>query len=42
MSLHPAVMQLLTKFLADNPFADFYKGKLLIVEPHRIRIRIRS
>ena len=35
----PSLMERLQAFLAVNPSPDFYKGKLFIVEPHRIRIR---
>lgn len=35
----PQLMKRLTSFLAANPAQDFYHGKLLIVEVHRIRIR---
>ena len=34
----PSLMERLNRFLASKA-ADFYKGKLLIVEPHRVRIR---
>ena len=40
---HPEVvaqlMRVLLAFLGANPEQSFYRGKLLIVEPHRIRIR---
>jgi len=29
----------LVRFLSANPIQTFYRGKLFIVEPHRIRIR---
>jgi predicted nuclease of predicted toxin-antitoxin system len=35
----PQVMARLTAFLAANPVQEFYHGKLLIVEVHRIRLR---
>lgn len=35
----PTLMQNLIVFLQANPDRDFYRGKLFIVEPHRIRIR---
>jgi len=35
----PAIIQRLTAYLSAYPNAEHYKGKLLIVEPHRIRIR---
>ena len=35
----PQLMRFLVQFLDENPLQDFYKGKLLVVEPHRIRIR---
>lgn len=35
----PQLMARLTAFLAANPDPQFYRGKLLIVEVHRIRIR---
>lgn len=35
----PALMARLCGFLAANPDAQSYVGKLFIVEPHRIRIR---
>ncbi|MEQ1862900.1 MAG: DUF5615 family PIN-like protein [Chthoniobacteraceae bacterium] len=35
----PALMNGLAAFLAANPAREFYRGKLLIVEVHRIRIR---
>jgi predicted nuclease of predicted toxin-antitoxin system len=35
----PPLISRLTAFLAANPNREFYQGKLLIVEPHRIRIR---
>jgi predicted nuclease of predicted toxin-antitoxin system len=35
----PAVMQRLLDYLAANHEATHYSGKLLIVEPHRIRVR---
>ena len=36
----PSLMQRLLDFCASNPEREFYRGKLLIVEPHRIRIRL--
>ena len=40
---HPEVIPLLMKrlvdFFAANPSQDYYREKLFIVEPHRIRIR---
>ena len=35
----PYLMAGLTRFLSDHTDQKFYKGKLLIIEPHRIRIR---
>jgi len=35
----PYLMKGLLGFLAAHPDQTFYQGKLLIVEPHRIRIR---
>jgi predicted nuclease of predicted toxin-antitoxin system len=35
----PYLMAGLLSFLSDHPDQMFYRGKLLIVEPHRIRIR---
>ena len=35
----PSLMERLHTFLVANPNQDFYRGKLLIVEAHRIRIR---
>ena len=35
----PQLMERLTAYLAPNPVQEFYHGKLLIVEAHRIRIR---
>jgi predicted nuclease of predicted toxin-antitoxin system len=35
----PQLMRFLIQFLGTNPLQDYYKGKLFIVEPHRIRIR---
>jgi predicted nuclease of predicted toxin-antitoxin system len=35
----PALMERLAAFLAVNQEQIFYHGKLIIVEPHRIRIR---
>jgi len=35
----PYLMAGLLRFLADHPEQLFYRGKLLLVEPHRIRIR---
>lgn len=35
----PQLMERLTGFLAANLVQEFYHGKLLIVEAHRIRIR---
>ena len=35
----PALMERLAAFLLANPEQIFYHGKLIIVEPHRIRIR---
>ena len=34
-----AVIRRLTDFLAVHPAPEYYRGKLLLVEPHRIRIR---
>jgi predicted nuclease of predicted toxin-antitoxin system len=40
---HPEVIAYLMAgllgFLSDHPEQTFYRGKLLLVEPHRIRIR---
>jgi predicted nuclease of predicted toxin-antitoxin system len=35
----PPLMTRLANFLNENPDQIFYRGKLIIVEPHRIRIR---
>lgn len=35
----PMLMDRLLAFLQINPARDFYRGKLILVEPHRIRIR---
>ncbi len=35
----PQVMETLTAFLSNNPEREFYRGKLFLVEVHRIRIR---
>ncbi len=35
----PYLMAGLLGFLSDHPDQTFYRGKLLVVEPHRIRIR---
>ena len=35
----PLLMERLLGFLNANPDRDFYRGKLFIVEVHRIRIR---
>jgi hypothetical protein len=35
----PQLMKRLLDFCASNPEQDFYRGKLFVVEPHRIRIR---
>jgi hypothetical protein len=35
----PSLMERLLVFLSANPEQTFYRGKLFIVEPHRIRIR---
>jgi len=35
----PSLMERLAAFLTANPDQVFYRGKLIIVEPHRIRIR---
>ncbi len=35
----PYLMAGLLGFLSDHPDGMFYQGKLLVVEPHRIRIR---
>jgi predicted nuclease of predicted toxin-antitoxin system len=35
----PYLMAGLLRFLSDHPDQLFYRGKLLLVEPHRIRIR---
>ncbi len=35
----PTLMQRLVAFLKANPEQSFYRGKLLVVEAHRIRVR---
>ena len=35
----PSLMGRLINFLIENPEQDFYRGKLFLVEPDRIRIR---
>lgn len=35
----PSLMERMARFLTANPDQTFYRGKLIIVEPHRIRIR---
>ena len=35
----PPLMTRLQAFIAINPEREFYRGKLFLVEPHRIRIR---
>jgi len=35
----PYLMAGLLRYLADHPDQLFYRGKLLLVEPHRIRVR---
>ena len=35
----PSLMGGLINFLIENPQQEFYRGKLIIVEAHRIRIR---
>ncbi len=35
----PQLMERLTAYFAANPPQEFYHGKLLIAEAHRIRIR---
>ena len=35
----PALMAGLSQFISERPRPDDYRGKLFIVEPHRIRIR---
>ncbi len=35
----PQLMSAVVEFLRGNPARDFYRGKLLLVEVHRIRIR---
>ena len=35
----PDVMRRLLKFLSDHTQMDEFKGKLIVVEPHRIRVR---
>jgi predicted nuclease of predicted toxin-antitoxin system len=35
----PQVMQQMVTFLKANPDPQFYPGKLIIVEPHRVRWR---
>ena len=36
----PQLMKRLLDFCTSNPESEFYRGKLFVVEPHRIRIRI--
>jgi predicted nuclease of predicted toxin-antitoxin system len=36
----PIIMDRLRRYLALHPGAEHFRGKLLIVEPHRIRIRV--
>jgi len=40
---HPKVigkiMELLNKYLLKNPNMEHYKGKLFLIEPHRIRVK---
>jgi hypothetical protein len=36
----PSLMQRFLDFCAANPMPEFYRGKLIIVEPHRVRIRL--
>jgi predicted nuclease of predicted toxin-antitoxin system len=38
-SVMPHLMERLVRYLAEHPNPEVYRGKLLIVEPHRIRIR---
>lgn len=35
----PALMRRLCSFLAEHPDQAYYRGRLFLVEPHRIRIR---
>jgi predicted nuclease of predicted toxin-antitoxin system len=35
----PYVTNSLLRFLAENPMREFYRGKLFLVEAHRIRVR---
>jgi len=35
----PALMTRLVTYLSSHPDRDHYRGKLLVVEPHRIRLR---
>jgi len=35
----PQIMTKLTDFLLSHPDMNYYKGKLLLVEAHRIRVR---
>ncbi|MDX2030273.1 MAG: DUF5615 family PIN-like protein [Blastocatellia bacterium] len=35
----PATLIRLLTYLADNSASDHYRGKLFLIEPHRIRIR---
>ncbi|HMJ88896.1 MAG TPA: DUF5615 family PIN-like protein [Candidatus Acidoferrum sp.] len=35
----PSIMKRLLDFCSSNPEQEFFRGKLVIVEPHRIRIR---
>lgn len=36
----PRLMSLVTAYLASHPDMAHYKGKLLLAEPHRLRIRM--
>jgi hypothetical protein len=35
----PALLDRLVRYLNDHPNADQYRGRLFLIEPHRIRIR---
>jgi len=35
----PAIMERLASYLAAHPDQEYYRGRLLLVESHRIRIR---
>jgi len=37
--IEPQVVAMLKSYLAAHPRMDHYRGKLLLVQPHRIRVR---